>query len=146
MLNAATGFLDASPVYDEAAAACRYGYATMIGRTRSGRLESTPCPRFVVETVQTPRTRVHAHTRYWTHIHGRSDFSGSAENFRYSATVRSLLVSEHNRLVSQLSAANPSWSNDTLFEEAKRITIAQLQHVTYHEFIPNVVGHVSKNR
>lgn len=48
-LNAATGFLDASPVYD--GDACRHGYPTMVRRSRSGRLESIPChPRFVVKT------------------------------------------------------------------------------------------------
>jgi len=45
--------------------------------------------------------------------------------------------------VEKLRDVNPGWSNNTLFEEAKRITIAQLQHITYYEFIPNVIGHVS---
>lgn len=51
---------------------------------------------------------------------------------------------EHNRLVDELKDVNPGWSNNTLYEEAKRITIAQLQHITYNEFIPNIIGHVSR--
>lgn len=67
----------------------------------------------------------------------------STVNSDYSTTIHNLLVMEHNRLVEELRDVNPSWSNSTLFEEARRITIAQLQHITYHEFIPNVIGHVS---
>lgn len=66
-----------------------------------------------------------------------------SENSDYSTTIHNLLILEHNRLVEKLRDVNPEWSNNTLFEEAKRITIAQLQHITYNEFIPNVIGHVS---
>jgi len=66
-----------------------------------------------------------------------------SENSDYSTTIHNLLILEHNRLVEKLRDVNPGWSNNTLFEEAKRITIAQLQHITYNEFIPNVIGHVS---
>lgn len=71
-------------------------------------------------------------------------FSSSSENSEYSTTILSLLILEHNRLVEELRDINSGWSNNTLYEEAKRITIAQLQHITYFEFIPNVIGHVSK--
>jgi len=71
-------------------------------------------------------------------------YSSSTENSELSTTIHNLLVLEHNRLVEELRDVNSEWSNNTLFEEAKRITIAQLQHITYYEFIPNIIGHVSK--
>ena len=35
---------------------------------------------------------------------------------------------------------NSRWSSDRVFETARSIVIAQLQHVTYSEFLPLVIG------
>jgi peroxidase len=47
---------------------------------------------------------------------------------------------EHNRIATQLAAINPSWSDESLFQEARRINIAIMQHITYNEWIPTLIG------
>lgn len=47
---------------------------------------------------------------------------------------------EHNRLAKELSELNPHWDDETLFQEAKRIVVAEIQHITYHEWVRDLLG------
>lgn len=60
--------------------------------------------------------------------------------------LHKLLLDEHNRVCDTLSRLNPSWSDVTLFLEAKRIVVAQIQHITYNEFLPTILGQPIVNK
>lgn len=47
---------------------------------------------------------------------------------------------EHNRLSKSLRKMNPHWSDERLYQEARRINIAQYQHSVYMEYVPAVIG------
>ena len=47
---------------------------------------------------------------------------------------------QHNLLATELSYINPHWDDERLFQEARRILIAQMQHLTYNEWLPIVIG------
>ncbi len=56
------------------------------------------------------------------------------------ASIHTLWVREHNRLCGVLAAANPTWDDETLYQEARRRVIALNQVVTFEEYLPAVLG------
>ena len=63
------------------------------------------------------------------------------------ATMHLLWVREHNRLARNLQLLNPSWDDERLYQEARRIVIAEIQHIHYNEWLPALFDPpvVSKN-
>ena len=55
-------------------------------------------------------------------------------------SMHTIFVREHNRLVDEFADAHPDWSADKLYEEAKAVVEAEMQVITYKEFLPLLLG------
>lgn len=61
------------------------------------------------------------------------------ENIELTA-IQTVWVREHNRLAGVVQRANPGLSDEAVFQRARRLVVAEFQHVTYAEYLPALLG------
>lgn len=54
--------------------------------------------------------------------------------------LHAVFLREHNRLADALAAQHPTWNDETLFQEARKRTIAEWHAIIYNEYLPTVLG------
>jgi len=127
--NEITGWIDGSQIYgsdDERALALRTNDGTGQLRTSSGQL-------LPFNTVGLPNAG------------GTSDTLFLAGDVRANEQVgltalHTLFVREHNRLAIKIAKRKPSLSGEQIYQKTRRQVVAQLQVITYNEFLPALLG------
>lgn len=56
------------------------------------------------------------------------------------AAMHTLFVREHNRLAERIAVQNPEWDGEQIYQKARQLVGAQLQVITYREFLPTLLG------
>lgn len=54
--------------------------------------------------------------------------------------MHTLFAREHNRIADTLSTANPDWSGERVYQESRALVGAQIQAITYNEWLPKLLG------
>lgn len=54
--------------------------------------------------------------------------------------MHTLFMREHNRLATEIAQRNPELSGEEIYQQARRIVGAQMQVITYQEFLPVLLG------
>jgi len=55
-------------------------------------------------------------------------------------SMHTLFVREHNYWADKIAAKNPDLSDEAIFQQARSIVIAEIQSITYNEFLPSLLG------
>ena len=57
-------------------------------------------------------------------------------------SIHTLFVREHNRLCEELAIANPDWSDEQLYQRARKFVGAYIQNITFGEWLPALGVHL----
>jgi hypothetical protein len=71
-------------------------------------------------------------------IFAAGDIRGN-ENLEMT-TIVTLFVDNHNMLAKELSKEHPTWSDEQLYQEARKINIAGYQAMIYNQYLPALLG------
>jgi hypothetical protein len=144
-VNAISSFLDLSQVYGSDAATAD-ALRTHVG----GRLKTSPggllpydnaayfTPQQLAAINQSVGGMANQGPLPTADLFVTGDTRGN-ENLELTA-LQTLFVRNHNRIAGELHERNPHWSDEHLYQEARKINIAQYQNIIYHEWIPAVFG------
>ncbi len=54
--------------------------------------------------------------------------------------IQTLFMRNHNLIASELRKQNPTWSDEQLYQDARKLNIAEYQSIVYNEYLPAVYG------
>jgi peroxidase len=136
--NSLTAWIDGSVVYgsDPARAAA---LRTFVG----GRLKTSDGSLLPFNTAGLPNAN-DAHLFPDDQLFVAGDVRAN-ENIELTS-IQTLFLREHNRIAASLAARNPRLSDEQLYQQARQLVAAEIQAITYNEFLPALLGRGALDR
>ncbi|RYJ04091.1 MAG: peroxidase [Acetobacteraceae bacterium] len=130
VINAITGWLDASMVYgSDAATVARL-------REPDGHMTMSPGRNLPVGPVDPTGESGGNPGGLVAHLAG----DGRVDENPSLTALQTLFAREHNMLVDNMYAADPTLDGETVYQQARAIVTAEIQNITYTEFLPHLLG------
>lgn len=137
-INTVTAWLDGSMVYGSDTATATKLRTLQGGRLKidsSGMLPENNSTNFPAGTVPLVND---AHRVPDSQLYAAGDVRAN-ENIELTS-LHALFVREHNRWADKLAALNPRLSDEQLYVRARAMVIAEIQAITYNEWLPAILG------
>ncbi|XP_012227189.1 peroxidase-like [Linepithema humile] len=132
-LNTVSNYLDLSIVYgssDQVAASLRAGFGGRLNVELKNNREFPPSP---------PNKTAICDVLYeFEPCYATGDMR--ANQNPQLTILQIILLREHNRVADFLAQLNPHWTDETIFQETRRIVIAEHQNIAYYEWLPIFLG------
>ncbi len=140
-VNAVTSFLDLSQVYGSTAAV-----ADALRTHSGGQLKTSPgnmlpydnSTYFTPDQLALFNMANDSGAVATQNLFVTGDVRGN-ENVELTA-LQTLFVRNHNLIASELQKEHPDWSDEQLYQEARKLNIAQYQMITYNYYLPDLLG------
>ncbi len=135
--NKITAFIDGSNVYGSNDATAHYLRTFNQGKLRTSTGDLLPWNTITGE-FNDPKDPDAPEMDNDTHSGSKLFLAGDSranENPLLTA-MHTLFVREHNRICDEMVLANPNWSDETIYQSARKEVGAILQAITYYEWLP----------
>jgi hypothetical protein len=140
-INAVTSFLDLSQVYGSSAAvadALRTHTGGLLKTSPGNMLPYDNSTYFTPAQLAAINMANDAQAVSTQNLFVTGDVRGN-ENVELTA-LQTLFVRNHNLIASELQKEHPDWTDEQLYQEARKINIAQYQNIIYNQYLPDLLG------
>ncbi|XP_065203108.1 peroxidase-like isoform X2 [Planococcus citri] len=132
-MNQASHFLDGSVIYGSTEAKAK-SLRSMWG----GRLITSMQKNGAEYPPLSDRNKIACHLLNNSNCYNAGDMR--VNSHPQLSVLHTLFIREHNRIADTLATLNNHWDDELLFQETKKIVIAEIQHITYTQWLPRILG------
>jgi hypothetical protein len=140
-INAVTSYLDLSQVYGSTAAladALRTHVGGLLKTSPGGLLPYDNSTYFTPDQLALINMANDSGAVATQNLFVTGDVRGN-ENIELTA-LQTLFVRNHNLIAGELQKEHPDWTDEQLYQEARKINIAEYQYITYTQYLPDLLG------
>jgi len=136
--NRVTSFIDASMVYGSDTLRAR----ALRAIDGSGRLKMTSDGMLPLNNLTSFPNGVLANENKGQFPNDQLPVAGDvrAAEFPGLTALHTLLAREHNRKADEIKAAHANWSDELIYQTARKWVSAIIQNITYQEYLPTLLG------